>query len=274
MALEEIGYAVHNFVGREPSGKTFNEITLNSKGLPHNPMINAGAIMCCSLIKQNSDPADRFDYVLERWRDAAGGMRVGFNNAVYLSERQTADRNFALGYFMREKNAFPEKVDLLETLEFYFQCCSIELTASSLAAVASTLANGGMCPLTGRQVFQPDYVKHCLSLMSSCGMYDFSGEFAFSVGLPAKSGISGVVMVVIPNVMGLSIWSPRLDNLGNSVRGVEFCKRLVDNFRFHTFDSMNALQSSKIDPTTAPSEQERAWKSLLSGLPQLVIFRQ
>ncbi len=260
LALEELGDEVHKFVGREPSGKTFNELTLNAKGLPHNPMINAGAIMCCALIKQGRDPADKFDHILQRWREAAAGMRVGFNNAVYLSERQTADRNFALGYFMREKNAFPEKVDLLQTLEFYFQCCSIELTAASLATVASTLANGGMCPLTGQQVFQPDYVKNCLSLMSSCGMYDFSGEFAFRVGLPAKSGVSGVVMVVIPNVMGLCIWSPRLDELGNSVRGVEFCKRLVDNFSFHTFDRVNGLQRSKLDATKSLSEQERAWK--------------
>ncbi|MGF1463302.1 MAG: glutaminase, partial [Maricaulaceae bacterium] len=93
-------------------------------------------------------------------------------------------------------------------------------------------------------------VKHCLSLMYSCGMYDFSGEFAFSVGIPAKSGVSGVMMVVIPKVMGFAVWSPRLDRLGNSVRGIAFCRRLVDRYNFHNYDNVAEL-SHKIDPTLA-----------------------
>ncbi|MCC7530669.1 MAG: glutaminase A [Candidatus Melainabacteria bacterium] len=249
LALEEQGEdVVHSYVGREPSGKTFNELTLNTKGLPHNPMINAGAIMCGALIKRGGDASDRFDYVMEKWNVAAGGQKIGFNNAVYLSERQTADRNFALGYFMREKKAFPPDVELLDVLEFYFQCCSIETTTKSMAIIASTLANGGICPLTGVQVFQPGHVKNCLSLMLSCGMYDFSGEFAFTVGIPAKSGVSGAIMLAIPNLGGITVWSPLLDELGNSVRGVEFCKRLVSRFKFHTFDSMLGLGDTRLDP--------------------------
>lgn len=249
LALEEQGEdIVHSYVGREPSGKTFNELTLNTKGLPHNPMINAGAIMCGALIKKGGAASDRFDYVMEKWKVAAGGQKIGFNNAVYLSERQTADRNFALGYFMREKKAFPPEVELLDVLEFYFQCCSIETTTKSMAIIASTLANGGICPMTGIQVFQPGHVKNCLSLMLSCGMYDFSGEFAFTVGIPAKSGVSGAIMLAIPNLGGMAVWSPLLDELGNSVRGVEFCKRLVSRFKFHTFDSMLGLGDSRIDP--------------------------
>lgn len=248
IALEEVGEnTLHQYVGREPSGKTFNDLTLNSWGLPHNPMINAGAIMCGALIKRKS-PSDRFDFVMEKWKEAAGGAKIGFNNAVYLSERQTADRNFALGYFMREKKAFPPDVELLDVLEFYFQCCSIDITTKGMATIAATLANGGTCPLTGAQVFRPDHVKHCLSLMLSCGMYDFSGEFAFVVGVPAKSGVSGAVLLVVPNVCGMAIWSPRLDELGNSVRGVEFCKRIVSKFKFHAFDSMLGLRDNRIDP--------------------------
>lgn len=249
LALEEQGEeVVHQYVGAEPSGKTFNELALNAKSQPHNPMINAGAIMCGALIKQGKDASDRFDHVMRLWRDCAGNEKVGFDNAVYLSERQTADRNFALGYFMREKKSFPPGVDLLDALEFYFQCCSIEITTKGMAAVAATLANGGNCPLTGSQVFRPDHVKNCLSLMSSCGMYDFSGEFAFRVGIPAKSGVSGAIMLVVPNVAGLAIWSPRLDELGNSVRGVEFCRQLVKRFKFHTFDSMLGLVDDRLDP--------------------------
>lgn len=249
MALEEFGSKnVHNHIGREPSGKGFNELSLNEKGLPHNPMINSGAIMSCSMIKPDLNIADRFDHVLETWKKLSGSSYVGFNNSVYLSERQTADRNFALGYFMRENAAFPEKTNLLETLEFYFQCCSIELNARAMSNIAATLANGGTSPLTREKVFTPANVKNCLSLMGSCGMYDFSGEFSFEIGLPAKSGVSGVVIIVIPNVMGISIWSPKLDKLGNSVRGLDFCQELVNRYSFHNYDSLVSENMNKKDP--------------------------
>jgi len=244
---EQATERVHSHVGREPSGRGFNELALNHDGRPHNPMINAGAIMTCSLIKPELNVADRFDYVMQRWTDLCGGMQPSFSNSVYLSERQTADRNFALGYFMREHDAFPDGTELVDILEFYFQCCSIELTAEMMSMVAATLANGGVCPTTGERVFGPETVRNCLSLMYSCGMYDFSGEFAFTIGLPAKSGVSGAMMIVIPNVMGVCTWSPRLDRLGNSVRGIEFCKSLVERFNFHNYDNLTGV-SDKLDP--------------------------
>jgi len=248
LAIEEHGIdVVHKHVGREPSGRSFNELSLNQKGLPHNPLINAGAIMGASLIKPKEDIADRFEYVSNTWSQLCANKPVNFNNSVYLSERQTADRNFALAYFMREHNAFPEKTDLIETLELYFQCCSIESQASDLSIAAATLANAGVNPLTGERIFNEKTVQHCMSLMLSCGMYDFSGEFAFNIGLPAKSGVSGALFLVIPNVMGMSIWSPRLDAMGNSVRGVEFCARLVEKFNFHHYDNLNS-HTSKKDP--------------------------
>jgi glutaminase len=248
LALEEHGEAVvHSHVGREPSGHGFNELKLNNEGKPHNPMINAGAIVCCSLLRPGLSIADRFDYLMERWRVLAGGTRPGFSNQTYLSERATADRNFALGYYMQERKVFPKGTNMLETLEFYFQACSIEQTCESLGVVASTLANGGICPLTGERLLEPETVRSCLSLMGSCGMYDFSGEFAFTIGLPAKSGVAGAIMIVVPNVMGVCVWSPRLDRLGNSVRGIAFCRGLVERFNFHNYDSLTGL-SNKIDP--------------------------
>ena len=154
LALDEHGTeAVHRHVGREPSGQSFNELALNPKGLPHNPMVNAGAIMTTSLIRPDLDIADRFDHVAATWRRLTGGGRIGFNNAVYLSERQTADRNFALGYSMRESGAFRPGTDLTQTLEFYFQGCSIEVDAQMLAIAAASLANAGVCPLTEDPVF-------------------------------------------------------------------------------------------------------------------------
>ncbi len=262
LAVEEHGAAhVHNFIGHEPSGAGFNELTLNKAHQPHNPMINAGSIMAASLIglqSRNSTGADqrgwsgrRFDYVLERWAALCGGQKPGFSTSVFLSERETADRNHALAYFMRENDAFPAGADMHDVLEFYMQCCAIELDAQMMSVIAATLANGGICPLTGERVLKTDTVRNCLSLMSGCGMYDFSGEFAFQIGLPAKSGVSGAIMVVIPNVMGFCVWSPRLDALGNSVRGIEFCRELVKVFNFHNYDNLTGGSNRK-DPRLDP----------------------
>lgn len=258
LALEEHGEeTVHARIGREPSGLSFNELTLDTRGRPHNPMINAGAIMSSSMIRASDPMADRFEYVLDMWSKLAGGMRPGFSNSTYLSERSTADRNFALGYFMRENGGFPEGTDLVETLEFYFQCCSLEVTAELMSVVAATLANGGVCPTTGVRVFRPETVQKCLTMMYSCGMYDFSGEWAFRIGLPAKSGVSGVIMVVVPNVMGICIWSPRLDEHGNSVRGIDFSKELVATFNFHNYDNLVGTISGKQDPRRPAREVQR-----------------
>jgi glutaminase len=255
IALESMGEEfVHKHVCHEPSGRGFNELTLTDSGLPHNPLINSGAIMTSSMIKPDLNIADRFDYVIQMWRDLAGGQIVGFNNAVYLSERQTADRNFALGYFMKEHNAFPPNTNLLEILEFYFQCCSIETTTRAMSVVASTLANGGVCPITEKQIFSPSVVKNCLSLMYSCGMYDFSGEFAFSIGLPAKSGVSGIVIVVVPNLMGFAVWSPKLDSHGNSFKGIQFCKELSNLYNIHNYDSLVSSYQNKKDPRRRKSD--------------------
>jgi glutaminase len=249
IALEEHGEDVfHRTVGREPSGRGFNELTLNKDNKPHNPMINAGAIATCALIRRETAVADRFDHVMAQWARLAGNQKAGFSNAVYLSERQTADRNLALGYFMREKGVFHEQTNLVETLEFYFQCCSIESNCERMSVIAATLANGGVCPTTGERVLAPSTVRSCLSLMYSCGMYDFSGEFAFTIGLPSKSGVSGALMVVVPNTMGICLWSPRLDSLGNSVRGIEFCKRLVERFNIHNYDNLVGSVGTKKDP--------------------------
>jgi len=119
-----------------------------------------------------------------------------------------------------------------------------------LAIAAASLANAGVCPLTEDPVFSATTVQSCLSLMSSCGMYDFSGEFAFTIGLPAKSGVSGALMLVIPGLMGICIWSPRLDEHGNSVRGIEFCRKLVAAYNVHVFDSLTTGRgrTAKRDP--------------------------
>ncbi|XP_078612725.1 glutaminase kidney isoform, mitochondrial-like [Branchiostoma floridae x Branchiostoma japonicum] len=247
-AVSELGAeTVHGYVGTEPSGRPFNEIALNKYNQPFNPMINSGAILLCSLIKPEDHQADRFDHILKVLKAAAGDDFVGFSNTTFLSEKATGYRNFALAYYLKENKCFPPKTDLMEALDLYFQHCSVDITCESGAIIAATLANGGVCPLTGELVFHPDAVQHTLSLMHSCGMYDYSGQFAFQVGLPAKSGVSGGIMLVVPSVMGIMVWSPPLDSTGNSVRGLHFCKELVSTFNFHHYDNLK-YKSKKLDP--------------------------
>lgn len=163
---------MHSRIGVEPSGRAFNEFVLDRKNKPHNPMINAGAIVSCSLIRQGDSSSTRFAYLLKRFSDFAGGAKIGFDQATYLSEKDTADRNYALAYYMvsgadafillhgvliivnmmrqHEHGVFPPTANINDTLEFYFQVCSILVTARKLSVMAGTLANGGVCPLTNK----------------------------------------------------------------------------------------------------------------------------
>ncbi|XP_059188814.1 glutaminase liver isoform, mitochondrial-like [Centropristis striata] len=254
IAVHEFGSEhVHQFVGKEPSGFKFNKLSLNDEDKPHNPMVNAGAIVISSLIEPQSNKAERFDYVMEFLKSLAGKEYVGFSNATFQSERETGDRNYAIGYYLKEKKCFPDTADMIAALDFYFQLCSIEVTCESGSVMAATLANGGICPITGERVLSAEAVRNTLSLMHSCGMYDFSGQFAFHVGLPAKSGVSGAVLLVVPNVMGMMCWSPPLDRLGNSVRGIHFCQDLVSYFNFHNYDNLRHF-TKKHDPRRKSDE--------------------
>mmetsp|Transcript_7422 Transcript_7422/g.27739 ORF Transcript_7422/g.27739 Transcript_7422/m.27739 type:complete len:929 (-) Transcript_7422:2768-5554(-) len=239
IASDDVGSEqMHKHIGYEPSGKSFNAFTLDHNRKPHNPLINSGAITTCSLIRPTESPTFRFNFIQKRFTEFAGGAKVSFDNATFLSERDTADRNFALAHYMKENNVFPSESKLDETLDLYFQSCSILVNSETLAVMASTLANGGTCPTTDKRVSSPQTVKNILQLAYSCGMYDFSGEWSVSVGLPAKSGVAGAIAVVVPGVMGLSVFSPRLDKRGNTVRGVDFCIRANKIYKWAIFDRL------------------------------------
>lgn len=249
IALEELGAdIVHQHVGKEPSGVSFNALTMNQQGLPHNPLVNAGAIMSAALIRCKHNPADKFECILNIWKELNGLVSPTFNNSIYQSEKSTADRNFALAYLMKENKAFPEDIDINSVLDFFFQCCSIEVDTTFLARVGATFANSGINPFTNKKVFKPETVKNCLSMMYSCGMYDYSGEFAFTIGIPAKSGVCGATWLAIPNVMGICVYSPRLDQNGNSVKGIAFAEELIKRYNFHNYDSLNFETQNKKDP--------------------------
>uniref|UniRef100_A0A1I7ZXF7 glutaminase n=1 Tax=Steinernema glaseri TaxID=37863 RepID=A0A1I7ZXF7_9BILA len=243
---------VHTYVGQEPSGRLFNEICLDSEKKPHNPMVNAGAIAVTSLLKPSTSLSERFGYIMGRMKSFSASGKLNFNNAVFLSERENADRNYAIGFYMREHKCFPEYVTdsakFKEVLDLYFMLCSMETDAETLSVMAATLANGGVCPMNQERTVCHRAVRHTLTLMHSCGMYDYSGKFAFFVGIPSKSGVSGAMMIVVPNVLGMALYSPPLDPLGNSVRGVEFAKKLVGEFNFHNFDNVQYGPRLKVDP--------------------------
>ena len=235
---------VHKYVGYEPSGRSFNEFVLNKEGKPHNPLINSGAIMVSYFLHPDDEPSTRFDHVKKFYESMSGRIgKVGFDNSIFLSEKRHADRNISLAYYMRENNAYPKKTtpsELNDILDLYFQCCSITINCEIGSVIAGTLANAGTCPISGESVVSSEIIKDCLCLMFGCGMYDFSGQFGFKIGLPAKSGVSGCLMLVIPGVGGICIRSPRLDSMGNSVKGVQFCEKFASrtNNKYHILQSL------------------------------------
>jgi glutaminase len=237
MAVEELGQEkVFNHVGVEPSGDSFNSIELQSgTNKPYNPMINTGAITVTALLhERHGDHA--LDHMLERF-SAAAGRPLSIDEAVYRSESRTGHRNRAIAYLLLNFGMVHDQAEI--ALDLYFKQCSILVTCRDLATMAATLANMGRNPLTGEQAFDVRCVKDVLSIMFTCGMYDYSGQWAYQVGVPAKSGVSGGVIAVVNRQLGIATYSPRLDKHGNSVRGIEVCMELASRLGLHAFDFTN-----------------------------------
>jgi len=262
-ALEREGIDfTHQHVGVEPSGRPFNDLSLLPDHRPFNPCVNAGAIMTAGLVASGAPDQSAREItqtIMDLWARLSGGVApVRFSEETMLSEKATADNNFAIAYLLRGKRGLPRNVDLHKMVDVYLSCCSIEMTASQLSIAAATLANGGVCPITGQAVLDTDVVKKTLTVMQAAGMYDNAGGFTLEVGLPAKSGVAGAVLVVIPNLMGFATFSPRLDAFGNSVRGVSFCRQLVQRFTFHMYDSLSGGRSGcKKDPRASQHNRKQ-----------------
>lgn len=245
MALEAYGReAVGARVGVEPTGDAFNSIiTLDQDSKrPHNPMVNAGAIAMAALTP-GSGPADRLNHLLAAFEGYIGHP-VNVDMAVFMSERTTGHRNRAIAHLMLNFGMLEGSVD--ESLDLYFQQCAILVTARDLAVMAATLANQGVNPLTGRRAISREHLRDVLSVMYTCGMYDYSGEWAYRVGLPAKSGVGGGILAVAPRQLGIAVYSPPLDERGNSVRGIQVCKGLSERFGLHMVDAL--LGHTPFDP--------------------------
>ena len=288
--------AVHRHVGQEPSGRFFNDLSLLSQEndtdtdqddgkVPFNPMINAGAIMTASLINNDLSNSQRLYYVRQQRGRLIGWMPGGssgveiprFNKEMARQENYKGYNNLALGYLLMgtgklpHKNndipddVYPESTDefdfyiepsVVDALKIYFSICSLEMSALDVAMAAATLANGGVCPLTQDRVLNQITIKNCLPVTQMCGMYNGSGKFFQDIGVPAKSGVGGGIFLVVPQLMGICIFSPKLDVYGNSVRGIEMARKITSKYLVHAFDGF-MTDDDRLDPRISISK----WKS-------------
>ena len=235
MILDEHGAEkVAARIGVEPSGEAFNSIRLDPEtGRPPNPMVNAGAIAASGMVT-GTGLEDRFEKLRSQFSRYAD-EELTLDDSVYQSESSTGFRNRAIANLLRNFEKLDDPVD--ESVELYFKQCSIEVTCADLAVMAGSLANGGVNPKTGERVLKAENVEKVLSVMSTCGIYDHSGEWMFHVGLPAKSGVGGGIIGVLPGKLSVAVFSPLLDPKGNSVRGVKTFREISRRFNLHFFNS-------------------------------------
>lgn len=240
LAIKEHGLKyVLKKVGVEPSGEAFNQISLGQNQLPKNPMINSGAITTHSLLpgQKNISRAEQ----LRRFLSELAGRELSFDENVYQSELKTAFRNMSIGYMLRTVGVLDEDPEAI--VDGYIKQCAIKVTVKDLAIMASVLANGGIQAKTGKRILERSVVRQVLSVMMSCGMYDAAGDWLTTVGIPAKSGVAGGIIGVLPGQVGIAVFSPKLDEHGNSVRGVEIFERLSNDMGLHLMEGTPSAQT-------------------------------
>ena len=230
MALDAVGDALWERVDREPSGDPFNSLIQleYEKGIPRNPFINAGALVVADVILSNYDKPE--EALLKFMRARSGSEDVGGDEVVAKSERESGYRNIATANFIRSYGNIKNDVDAV--LDLYFLQCSLRMNCVELARSVNFLCGKGRCSVSGEQVVSWQLATRINSLMMTAGTYDAAGDFAFYVGLPAKSGVGGGIVAVVPHVMSLCVWYPGLDDQGNSVLG---------RFALHRFAQLTGL---------------------------------
>jgi len=226
---------VRSRVGVEATGKPFDAINVTDQILMSthlNPMVNMGAITMCTLIKGDSYQ-ERFRRILELTRKLAGNPEIQLDEKVYRSEKQTGSKNRALAFLLKSYGLLADDVE--EVLDCYFKACSISVNSRDLAHIGFVLANRGKDALTEEQIFPGRYARFVNAVLMTCGMYDGSGDFAIRVGIPAKSGVGGGIMAVVPTQMGIGIFSPALDAKGNSIAGIHLLEQLSERVGLSIF---------------------------------------
>ncbi|MBP9681599.1 MAG: glutaminase A [Bacteriovorax sp.] len=235
LAREELGEDyILSKVGVEPTGDAFNSlIELEEQShRPYNPMINSGAIAISSFIRGKQFD-ERLNKIINLFESYVGHS-LDINDAVFLSEKKTAHRNRAIAHLLKHFGIIEDDF-IDESLDLYFKQCSIMVNTQDLASIASTLASGGIQPITKKQIITTNTARDILSLMFTCGMYDSAGEWAFKVGVPAKSGVSGGLLAAVPGKMGIAVYSPLIDKRGHSVRAVKVMQELSKKYSLSVF---------------------------------------
>ena len=235
LALGKTGDGLWKRVGREPSGSAFNSIVQleHEKGIPRNPFINAGAIVVADVILAGHRPREAIGEILRFVRVAANDDTVSIDPAVARSEQEHGFRNAALANYMRSFGNMENPVEL--TLGVYFHQCAIEMSCVQLAQAGLFLANGGRDPRTGIPVVSKERARRINALMLTCGHYDGSGDFAFKVGLPGKSGVGGGILAVVPGKASIAVWSPGLNAQGNSKLGTRALELIAQRTGWSVF---------------------------------------
>lgn len=228
LAYKIIGEKLWDRIDVEPTGTRFDSLLLleTNKGMPRNPFVNAGALVICDiLISHLNDAKMAF---LEFLRDLSRIPNLEYSDKIADSEKAHGYRNAALCNFIKSFGNIENEPE--EVLDFYFDMCSVEMSCHQLSQTFSFLANGGRSMTTGKQIISKKQSKMINALMLTCGFYDESGEFAFRVGLPGKSGVGGGIVALYPNNYTIAVWSPRLNATGNSYKGM----KLLENVTTHS----------------------------------------
>lgn len=237
MALGKVGDQIWTRVGREPSGNPFNSIVQLEReaGIPRNPFINAGAIVVSDILLEGYKPREAIGSILSFVRDLADDQTIIVDSAVARSETQTGFRNVALANYMRAFGNLQNAPEL--TLGVYFHQCAISMSCRQLATAVQFLAHDGFNPAVGRRVVSSERARRIAALMLTCGHYDGSGDFAFQVGIPGKSGVGGGIIAVVPGKAAIAVWSPGLNKVGNSLLGAVALERLTRAMNWSIFAS-------------------------------------
>ena len=257
LALELVGeQAVNEIIGVEPSGEAFNSIKFQDDNRPFNPMVNAGAIACTALI-YSLEGANAF-YRIQEIMGRFAGRNLHLDEKVFESENATGDRNRAIAWLLKNNKIM--KTDVEKSLLTYFKQCSLQVSARDLSIMGATLACNGFNPVTKKRVISIGNAIKTMSIMASAGMYDYSGEWLYRVGLPAKSGVGGGIIAALPSQFGLGSFSPPLDQQGNSVRGIEVCKMVSSYYNLHILETEGNVEdviSASYDLQNVRSSTER-----------------
>ena len=244
LALEENGLdKMASRVDVEPSGEAFNSISLRpDTGRPLNPMINAGAIATTAMV-EGADCDTKLANIMAAFARYTGHA-LDIDEEVFQSEKETGHRNRAIAHLLRGFGILDDPPEGI--LDVYFQQCSINVTCRDLAVMGACLANNGVNPITAVRTLKTEYIPKVLSVMGTCGMYDYSGNWVYSVGMPAKSGVGGGIVAVLPGQLGLAVFSPRLDERGNSARGIKVCEKISSDYGLHLYHSVRATTATVI----------------------------